>query len=403
MTEKFTAKSVEEAKALAAKKFGKSISEIKFEILDEGKKGILGLGAKDAVVKATYVPPVSASKPVAAAPAEKKETAAVTTAPVANTLTYTGKPQALITGGKAEGGTMKYSTDGTNYSAAIPAGTDAGPYTVYYKVEGDKNHNNTDPQNFTVTIAQADPSKLLPDGYSTVAEPRDYLGSVKLPEGWTWVNGEIPDGMVINHKDFDRSNNRIENLEIMTYKENLEYTKNAGRNNPCKGEKSGKAIWTDKEAQAMKYLRKHGWDLNKIAKLFGCKYPNVVGRIVSGARYGHVPDAADVISIYPAIVMRTMNHNLSKKDQILNASIGLCGELGEVVDTLKKHYFQGHDLDVDHLKEEVGDVIYYLTLLMLLYDMDLSDTMFANWEKLDNRYPEGFSSERSINRKEGDV
>ena len=52
MTEKFTAKTVEEAKALAAKKFGKSISEIKFEILEEGKKGILGLGAKDAVVKA---------------------------------------------------------------------------------------------------------------------------------------------------------------------------------------------------------------------------------------------------------------------------------------------------------------------------------------------------------------
>ena len=84
MTEKFTAKTVDEAKALAAKKFGKSISEIKFEILDEGKKGILGLGlgAKDAVVKATYVPPVSASKPVAAAPAEKKEIAAVTAAPV---------------------------------------------------------------------------------------------------------------------------------------------------------------------------------------------------------------------------------------------------------------------------------------------------------------------------------
>lgn len=112
------------------------------------------------------------------------------TAPSANTLTYNKNPQALITAGSTEDGTMKYSTDGTNYSAAIPAGTDAGPYTVYYKVEGDKNHNNTDPQNFTVTIAQADPSSLLPSGYSTVAEPEDYLGSVKLPEGWTWVNGE---------------------------------------------------------------------------------------------------------------------------------------------------------------------------------------------------------------------
>lgn len=91
MTEKFTAKSVEEAKALAAKKFGKSISEIKFEILEEGKKGILGIGAKDAVVKATYIPAGSAAKPAAAplkkvepvvtAPA-KTEEPAVTAAPV---------------------------------------------------------------------------------------------------------------------------------------------------------------------------------------------------------------------------------------------------------------------------------------------------------------------------------
>ena len=55
MTEVFTAKTVEEAKNMAAQKFGKSISEIKFEILEEGKKGgFLGLGAKDARVKATY-------------------------------------------------------------------------------------------------------------------------------------------------------------------------------------------------------------------------------------------------------------------------------------------------------------------------------------------------------------
>ncbi len=71
MTEKFTAKSVDEAKALAAKKFGKNISEIKFEILDEGKKGLFGLGAKDAVVKATFNPSNASQKP--AAPLKKAE------------------------------------------------------------------------------------------------------------------------------------------------------------------------------------------------------------------------------------------------------------------------------------------------------------------------------------------
>ena len=61
MTEIFTAKTVEEAKALAAAKFGKDIKSIKFEVLDEGKKGFLGIGKTDAKVKATYVPAQTAA------------------------------------------------------------------------------------------------------------------------------------------------------------------------------------------------------------------------------------------------------------------------------------------------------------------------------------------------------
>lgn len=58
MTEVFTAKTVEEAKALAVKKFGKNANEIKFEIVEEGKKGFLGIGQVDAKVKATYIAPM---------------------------------------------------------------------------------------------------------------------------------------------------------------------------------------------------------------------------------------------------------------------------------------------------------------------------------------------------------
>ena len=53
MTEIFTARSVEEAKEMAAEKFGKAIGEITFEILDEGKKGLFGIGSKEAKIKAT--------------------------------------------------------------------------------------------------------------------------------------------------------------------------------------------------------------------------------------------------------------------------------------------------------------------------------------------------------------
>ena len=72
MTEIFTAKTVEEAKALAAKKFGKRQDEIRFEILEEGKSGIFGFGAKDAKVRATVSAPAAAPAPVSApAPAPK--------------------------------------------------------------------------------------------------------------------------------------------------------------------------------------------------------------------------------------------------------------------------------------------------------------------------------------------
>ena len=55
MTEIFIAKTVEEAKRLAVEKFGKDINEISFEVIEEPKKGFLGVGAKNAKVKATYV------------------------------------------------------------------------------------------------------------------------------------------------------------------------------------------------------------------------------------------------------------------------------------------------------------------------------------------------------------
>ena len=71
MTELFTAKTVEEAKALAVQKFGKNESEIKFEIINEGKKGFLGIGAVDAQVKATVADAPKPLKPIA--PVVKEE------------------------------------------------------------------------------------------------------------------------------------------------------------------------------------------------------------------------------------------------------------------------------------------------------------------------------------------
>ena len=238
------------------------------------------------------------------------------------------------------------------------------------------------------------------NGYRTISLQKDNVSYTFCEHRcvWVWFNGEIQDGFVINHKDFDRANNRIENLEEISQSDNILYSKDANRINPPRGERSGKAIWTDREAQAMRFLRKNGWQVKKIAELFGTKNHNVVGRIINGARYGSVPDASDVLSVYPAIVNHTMNKSLSKEEQITNAVIGMCGEVGEVADIIKKHLYQGHDLDIDHLIEELGDVLYYVTLLMIMIDYNMADTMFNNMDKLMKRYPEGFSAERSLHR-----
>ncbi|MBQ3602476.1 MAG: leucine-rich repeat protein [Clostridia bacterium] len=81
-----------------------------------------------------------------------KADSAITAAPTPNTLTYNGEAHNLISAGEAMYGTMVYSLDGTKYSETIPQGTDAGDYTVYYKVAGDSNHNDTVAETVTVTI-----------------------------------------------------------------------------------------------------------------------------------------------------------------------------------------------------------------------------------------------------------
>ena len=78
------------------------------------------------------------------------------TAPTAaEGLVYTGRAQTLLSAGQAEGGEMLYSADGKNYSTTLPAATDAGTYTVYYRVAGDRNHNDVEPASLTVTVGPA--------------------------------------------------------------------------------------------------------------------------------------------------------------------------------------------------------------------------------------------------------
>lgn len=92
-----------------------------------------------------------------------------------NGLIYNGDPQALVSAGSTEDGIIKYSLDGVVYSTNIPKGTNAGTYSVYVRIVGDENHNNSDLMPVEVKIDKA-----------TVTEPtiasKPYTGSAQTAD-----------------------------------------------------------------------------------------------------------------------------------------------------------------------------------------------------------------------------
>lgn len=136
------------------------------------------------------------------------------TAPTAKTLTYTGSAQALVNAGSTTGGTLVYSLEqnGT-YGETIPTATNAGSYTVYYKVNGDNNYNDVSAKSVTVTIAKAKVAKPVIDdnsfeyngkeqgiaiaesdaytvsGTTSATAVGEYSATVTLNANYTWSDG----------------------------------------------------------------------------------------------------------------------------------------------------------------------------------------------------------------------
>ena len=108
---------------------------------------------------------------------------------------------------------------------------------------------------------------------------------------------------------------------------------------------------------------------------------------------------------YTDLALKTLNKDVfEQKDLILNASLGLSGEVGEVNDIIKKYMYHGHKLD-DDMKEkiilELGDVCWYVALMAWAIDKTkFEDVLNKNIEKLEKRYHGEFTTEKSVNRKE---
>lgn len=105
---------------------------------------------------------------------------------------------------------------------------------------------------------------------------------------------------------------------------------------------------------------------------------------------------------YQASAMRTLSDKSANTvgGQLTTACLGLAGETGEFCEHVKKYLYHGHPLDYKELEKEVGDILWYVALAARAIGCSLNYIANENIDKLRIRYPEKFSTERSLYRDE---
>lgn len=81
--------------------------------------------------------------------------------------------------------------------------------------------------------------------------------------------------------------------------------------------------------------------------------------------------------------------------KLLHSVLGMSGEVGEATDSVKKAVMYGKDLDVQNLKEECGDILWYMSLMLNVIGSSFEEVMQMNDEKLSTRYPQGFTEKHA--------
>ena len=83
---------------------------------------------------------------------------------------------------------------------------------------------------------------------------------------------------------------------------------------------------------------------------------------------------------------------------LLHGAIGISTEAGEILDAFKRHIYYGKELDVVNVKEEIGDIMWYVAILCRELNLEMGDILQTNIDKLKARYPDKFSEHYAINR-----
>ena len=106
---------------------------------------------------------------------------------------------------------------------------------------------------------------------------------------------------------------------------------------------------------------------------------------------------------YKKLAMRTACIPESNKHgRLIHAMFGLASEAGEAAGLMQKK-FQGHGFDREHMVKELGDCLWMIAEACDALDIPMSEVAKTNIAKLNVRFPEGFSEERSLHRDENDI
>ena len=109
------------------------------------------------------------------------------------------------------------------------------------------------------------------------------------------------------------------------------------------------------------------------------------------------------LDVFQEEALRSMRNDLPYEAICSNMCMGLAGETGETVDIFKKHIYQGKDLDINDVIEEIGDILWYIANLCNVNKITMKECMDSNVEKLRKRYPNGFSVKDALERADKNV
>ena len=105
---------------------------------------------------------------------------------------------------------------------------------------------------------------------------------------------------------------------------------------------------------------------------------------------------------YQDLAARTINPALTHEQMKDHALKGMVGEIGEINSIYQKVY-QGHEFDEEHVKKELGDLMWFIAEYCTAWGWSLDDICQMNIDKLRARFPNGFEVGKSIHRAVGDI